>query len=423
MKIAVIGGGSTYSPELMFGLADRAETLSLETVHLMDQDAERLEVVSGFVRRMAEQLAPDLRIEAGTDPRAAVEGASFVITQIRVGGQAARLEDERLGKRHRIIGQETTGVGGLAKALRTIPVLLEYAATVERYAPDATLINFTNPVSVVTEAILTHGRKKTIGLCNIPISQRNEIAAQLGVSWRDVQIDSVGLNHLSFIRGVQVGGEEVLPRLIDDVAAVLASGHKPANIPDLDFPAALIQNLGMIPSDYLRYYFMASETVSEQQGKQRLRAEEVMGIERELLEHYDDPTQNERPAALLERGGAFYSHAALEIIEAVRGDTSARLIVDTENAGSIPELPFGACVEVPCRVDSAGAHPLPQQPLEPAIRGLIQHVKAYEELAIKAALSKSRRDLYLALLTHPLVSSASLAERIAETLAARLDWA
>ncbi len=397
MKLAIIGGGSTYTPELVHGLATRATGVT--HVALLDVDPERLRVVGGFVRRMA----PGLRIDATSDPDAALDGADFVVTQIRVGGQAARLEDERLGLRHGIIGQETTGPGGLAKALRTIPVLLDHALRIERRAPAATLINFTNPVSIVTEALLQHGRTKTIGLCNIPISQRMEIAAELGVSPRDVTIDSVGLNHLSFIRSVLVGGREVLPKLL-------------ADRPQLD------QSLGTIPSDYLRYYFFARETVAEQRERTKQRAEEVMEVERELLDYYADPSHSERPDALQKRGGAFYSRAALEIMEAVAGDTGARLIVDTVNSACVPELPEGCCIEVPCTVGAKGPRPLPQRPLEPAIRGLIQHVKAYEELAVKAALSRSRRDLYLALTTHPLMPSANLAGTIAGELAGRLGW-
>jgi 6-phospho-beta-glucosidase len=402
MKLAIIGGGSTYSPELVHGIAERS--LGVDTIALMDTSSERLGIVGGFVRRMA----PSLRIETTTDADAALEGADFVVTQIRAGGQAARLEDERLGLRHGVIGQETTGVGGLAKALRTIPVLLDYAARIERRAPHATLINFTNPVSIVTEALLNHGRRRTIGLCNIPISQRMEIAAKLGVAPAEVVIDSVGLNHLSFIRSVQVRGEEVLPELLEHGTD--------------EFPAAVLKNLGMIPSDYLQYFFTAREAIEAQRKQAKLRAEEVMIVERELLEYYADPKSSARPESLTKRGGAFYSHAALEIIEAVARDTKARLIVDTLNGGSVGELPAGACVELPCEVGRDGPRPLPQRPLEPVIRGLIQHVKAYEELAIRAALSKSRRDLFLALLAHPLMPSAHVAGAIADELGVRLGW-
>lgn len=422
MKIAVIGGGSTYSPELCHGLAERAELLGADTLSLMDVDRERLEVVGGFVERMVGRVAPRLRIERTLELDRAVEGASFVVVQIRVGGQAARLEDERLGLEHGVIGQETTGVGGLAKALRTIPALLAIARVVEARAKDALLINFTNPVSIVTRALLTGSGVRGIGLCNIPISQRMELAAQLGVPPPEVELDSVGLNHLSFVRGVKRAGRDVLPELIAEVSTLLSSGHRPANIPDLDFPAELLSSLGMIPSDYLRYYLLAPDTVAEQRRKDRLRAEEVMEVERELLAWYADPSRYERPAAAAKRGGAFYSLAALEIIEAVALDRGDRLIVDVLNGRTVPELDACACVEVPCRVDRSGAAPLAQRPLEPAIRGLIQHVACYEELAVRAAGSRSRRDLYLALIAHPLTPSAKLASTLADRLAARLGY-
>lgn len=419
MKIAVVGGGSTYSPELLHGLAQQTEALGLDTVALYDVDAERLATVGGFGRRMAERIAPGLRVETTTSLEEAVTGARFVVVQIRVGGQASRLRDERLGLEHGIIGQETTGVGGFAKALRTVPVLLDIARRTQRVAPNATLINFTNPVSIVTEALLNHCDLPTIGLCNIPLSQRMEIAAHLQVTPNQVEIDSVGLNHLSFVRGVRLNGEEVLPRLLEDVAKLLDSGHRPANIPDLDFPPELLRALEMIPSDYLRYYYLHPDTVAEQRSAERLRAEAVMEIERELLAYYAEPKNDVRPKLLEERGGAFYSHAAVEIIRAIALDEPARLIVDVMNYDTIPALPPTACVEVPCTVDARGARPLPQAPLPPEIRGLVQHVKAYEELTVRAALSGRFEDVYLAALNHPLTPSATVAKSVAEVLSPR----
>ncbi len=419
MKIAIVGGGSTYTPELLYGLADRAKALGLTEVALFDVDAERLSVVGGFAQRMVARIAPELMVSLRPNRSEAIAGSKFVVAQIRVGGQAARKQDELMGRRFGVIGQETTGVGGLAKAIRTIPELLAVARTIEREAPAATLINFTNPVSIVTEALLEHGRVKTIGLCNIPISQRRELAAHLGVAPSRLSIDSVGLNHLSFIRSVEVDGREVLPSMIAELTAGLLKGARPANIPDLDFPPQLLSRLGMIPSDYLRYFLLSDETVREQSSKIGTRADEVMNIEAELLAYYRDRSQWEKPASLSKRGGAHYSHAALEIIEAMSVGPAARLTVDVQNGSTVFELPPAACVEVPCLVSPAGARPLPQRPLEPVIRGLIQHVKAYEEMAVKAALSRDIRDLYLAVIAHPLTRSASDAWKIAEEIAER----
>lgn len=419
MKIAVVGGGSTYAPELLHGLAEGAEALALDAVTLYDIDEPRLAVVGDFCRRMVARQTERTQVTTTNTLEAAVDGADFVVVQIRVGGQAARLEDERLGLDHGVIGQETTGVGGFSKALRTVPVLLDIARRTQRVAPNATLINFTNPVSIVTEALLQHADITTIGLCNIPLSQRMEIAAHLGVSPAEVEIDSVGLNHLSFVRGVRVNGEERLGDLLEDVAKLLDSGHKPANLPDLDFPPELLRALGMIPSDYLRYYYLHPDTVAEQRAAEQLRAQQVMAIEDELLAYYADPQNDERPELLSQRGGAFYSHAALEIIRAITLDEPARLIVDTQNGDTVRELPAGACVEVPCTVRANGATPLPQAPLPAEIRGLIQHVKAYEELTVRAALSGAWQDVYLAALNHPLTPSAQVAKSVADRISPR----
>lgn len=419
VKICIVGGGSTYTPELVDGLLTRQAELGLRTVVLHDVDAARLSVVGGFVRRMVQARGARLEVVDAPSLREAVRGALFVVAQLRVGGQAARAEDERLGRRYGVIGQETTGVGGLAKALRTVPALCALADELSRTAPAATLINFTNPVSIVTEALLRHGRVRPIGLCNIPIGQRRELAAHLGVAPSEVTIDSVGLNHLSFVRSVEVRGRDVLPELIEAVSTGLDHGHRPANIPDLDFPPSLLRALGVIPSDYLRYFFLAKETVAEQAAKPHTRAEEVMAVERELLATYADPSVTEKPASLAKRGGAFYSHAALEIIEAMALDRPARLVVDVANGSTVAELPTGACVEVPCWVSAAGARPLPQRPLPPALRGLVQHVKAYEELAVKAALERDKKALYLAVVTHPLTRSAVDAVEIADDIARR----
>ncbi|MBI4817127.1 MAG: 6-phospho-beta-glucosidase [Deltaproteobacteria bacterium] len=414
MKISVIGGGSTYTPELAEGVAARARDLGIQELQLHDVDDRRLEVVAGFVERMTR--GSGLHITRTRRLEDCLVDARFVIVQIRVGGQAARLRDERLGRELGVIGQETTGVGGLANALRTVPVVLDLARRIEALNPTATLIDFTNPVSIVTEALLRHSSVATIGLCNIPISQRRELALHLGLAETEVDIDSVGLNHLSFIRGIRVRGEEILPRVIDELSGTLAQGTRPANIPDLDFPPELLRSLRMIPSDYLRYFFLSTETIAEQRAKNRLRAEEVEEIEAELLREYERPDSHQKPLALGKRGGAHYSHAALEILEAIVKDSGRTLTVDIRNGGCVRELPAECSIEVPARVRVSGATPVPQRPLEPEIRGLIQHVKAYEELAVRAAISRERRDVYLAALAHPLVPSATLAGRLTDRL-------
>jgi 6-phospho-beta-glucosidase len=417
VKIAVVGGGSTYSPELCEGLGRRAAALGLEEIALFDTQSERLAIVGGFVGRMLAAQGSAVALRACPALEEAVDGAAFVVVQIRVGGQEARLRDETLPARYGLLGQETTGVGGFCKALRTVPELLRIASVVERRAPEALLVDFTNPVSIVTQALLGHSGVRAVGLCNIPIGLRIDLARLLGVEVRAVRLDSVGLNHLSFVRRVIVDGEDVLPRLLE---AACAREGRPANIPELGYPAELVRALGMIPSDYVRYFFLHREALEAQRTAAEPRAAEVMHIERELLAHYADPATSTKPEALARRGGAYYSHAAIEIIEAVAGDSGAELVVDVRNGGAVRELPSDAVVEVPCRVDARGALPLPQAPLEPEIRGLIQHVKAYEELAVRAAVTRERRAALLALATHPLVPSVQIAADIVAEIAGEM---
>jgi 6-phospho-beta-glucosidase len=405
MKIAVIGGGSTYTPELIEGLIEHNPDLGISDVALMDVDAERLTVVGGFCRRMVAHAGAGFKVITTTDRSAALDGASFVLTQIRVGGQKGRHKDIQLGLRHGLVGQETTGVGGFAKALRTVPVILDICREMQARCPQAWLINFTNPSGLVTEAILKHGRERAMGLCNNPINLKIDVAGYLGVEPGQVELDYIGLNHLSWVRRILVDGKDVLPGVL---GAVTGAG-RPANIPEeLDYPQGFIKSLCMIPSSYLRYYYLTRQAVAELQQKTRSRAEEVMEVEKELMAIYRDPDAKEKPDALSKRGGANYSRAAFELIRAVHLDLKERHVVNVRNRGTIACLPPDCAVEVSCRVDASGAHPLPLDPPGPEIRGLMQHVKAYEELAVRAAVSRSRRAAILALCAHPLVADAEL---------------
>jgi 6-phospho-beta-glucosidase len=407
VKVAVIGGGSTYTPELIEGLIAQSEDLGLSEVALMDIEPERLGVVGDFCRRMVAHARAGFQITAATELGPALDGAAFVLTQIRVGGQPGRHKDIQLGLRHSLVGQETTGVGGFAKALRTVPVILEICQEMERRCPQAWLINFTNPSGLVTEAILKHGRERAIGLCNNPINLKIDVAKYLGVKPEQVELDYVGLNHLSWVRCIRVDGKDVLPRALE---AITGAG-RPANIPEeLDYPAEFIKSLGMIPSSYLRYYYLTRRAVAELQAKKKSRAEEVMEVEEELMAVYRDPGTREKPAALSKRGGANYSRAAFELIRAIHLDLLEIHVVNVRNRDTIACLPPDCAVEVACRVGAFGAHPLPLHPPGPEIRGLMQHVKAYEELAVQAAVTRSRRTAILALCAHPLVADVELAE-------------
>jgi 6-phospho-beta-glucosidase len=394
LKVTVVGGGSTYTPELVEGLAVRASRLEVDELVLLDIDPERLGIVAGLAGRMLARRGWPGRLVASTDRDAALEGADVVIVQLRVGGQAARLLDETIPQRFGCVGQETTGPGGFAKALRTVPVVLDIAAEVaRRAAPDAWIVDFTNPVGIVTRALLDEGHR-AVGLCNVAIGFQRQLAARFGVAPERVELEHVGLNHLSWLRAVRIDGVDRLPGLLADDGEALGD--------QVELPAALLRDLGAIPSYYLRYYYATAEVVAEDRAAPT-RAEEVAGIERQLLELYQDPTLAEKPALLEQRGGAFYSEAAAQLIASLHDGAGDVQVVDVRNRGALPDLPDEAVVEVPCRVDRDGAHPLPQAPLAPEMRGLVQHAIAYEELAVRAAVSGDRTVAFRALLANPLV--------------------
>ena len=394
LKIAVVGGGSTYTPELVQGFADREDRLPTDELVLLDPDAERLEVVGGLARRLLVRAGYGGGLALTSRLEEALDGADFVIVQLRVGGQAQRLLDETLPLEFGCIGQETTGPGGFAKALRTVPVVLEVAErTARRAAPGAWLVDFTNPVGIVTQALLDEGHR-AIGLCNVAIGFQRRLAAQLGVEPERVELEHVGLNHLSWLRAVRVDGADRLPELLEEHAGALAA--------EVELPVELLRLLGVIPSSYLRYYYLTGEVL----GRQRrgpTRAEQVAEIERELLRLYRDPGLDRKPPLLERRGGAFYSEAAAQLVASLHAGTGDVQVVDVRNDGAIPGLPADAVVEVPARIDADGARPLPQRPLPPELLGLVQQAKAYERLAVAAARSGDRALAMKALLTNPLV--------------------
>jgi len=337
----------------------------------------------------------------------AVDGADFVVVQLRVGGQAMRLVDETLPLDFGCVGQETTGPGGFAKALRTVPVVLELAAETERRgAPGAWFVDFTNPVGIVTQALLDRGHR-AVGLCNSAIGFQRRFAALLGVAPDRVELEHVGLNHLTWERAVRVDGTDRLPALLD--------GHGEALAADLGLPLALLRDLGVVPSTYLRYYYATAEVLDEQRRRPS-RAEQVAEIERGLLELYRDPALDTKPELLERRGGAFYSEAAAALIASLHAGTGDVQVVDTRNDGALPDLPDDAVVEVPARVDASGAHPLPQAPLAPELLGLVQQAKAYERLAVEAAVTGDRAVARKALLANPLVGDYRVAAPLLEAL-------
>ncbi|MCY0943663.1 6-phospho-beta-glucosidase [Streptomyces antarcticus] len=412
MKLAVVGGGSTYTPELIDGFARLRDTLPVSELVLIDPAAERLELVGGLARRIFARQGHPGRITTTSDLDAGVEGADAVLIQLRVGGQAARLQDETWPLECGCVGQETTGAGGLAKALRTVPVVLDIAERVRRASPDAWIIDFTNPVGIVTRALLRAGHK-AVGLCNVAIGFQRKFAALLDLAPADIHLDHVGLNHLTWELGVRRGGpdgEDLLPRLL--------AGHADAIAGDLHLPRAVLDRLGVVPSYYLRYFYAHDEVVREL-GSKPSRAAEVAAMERELLALYGDPALDEKPALLAKRGGAFYSEAAVDLAASLLGDGGPAVqVVNTRNNGTLPFLPDDAVVEVQARVDGSGPVPLAAPRLDPLYAGLVAHVTAYEDLALDAAVRGGRERVFKALLAHPLVGQFDRAEALTDRLLA-----
>ncbi|MBZ6134087.1 6-phospho-beta-glucosidase [Streptomyces olivaceus] len=421
MKLTVVGGGSTYTPELIDGFARLRDTLPVRELVLVDPAADRLDLVGGLARRIFARQGHDGRIVTTSDLDAAVDGADAVLLQLRVGGQAARQQDETWPLECGCVGQETTGAGGLAKALRTVPVVLDIAERVRQANPDAWIIDFTNPVGIVTRALLRAGHR-AVGLCNVAIGLQRKFAGLLGVAPADVHLDHVGLNHLTWETAVRLGGPEgadVLPRLLAE--------HGDAVAADLRLPRPLLDRLGAVPSYYLRYYYAHDEVVGELRTKPS-RAAEVAEMERQLLRMYADPALDEKPALLAERGGAYYSEAAVDLAAALLGGAgSPYQVVNTSNRGTLPFLPDDAVIEVPAAVGGKGAAPLPVADVDPLYAGLMANVTAYEDLALDAALRGGRDRVFRALLAHPLVGQYGYAEQLTDLLVAHnrehLAWA
>ncbi|MEW9550970.1 6-phospho-beta-glucosidase [Nonomuraea sp. NPDC050783] len=402
MRLAVVGGGSTYTPELVDGLARLRDELPVSEIVLIDPDASRLELVAGMARRMLAHAGHPARVLATSSAAEGVAGAAVVLLQLRVGGQAARERDETVPPRCGCVGQETTGAGGLAKALRTVPVVLSIAETVREHAPGAWIVSFTNPVGIVTRALLDAGHR-AIGLCNVAIGFQRRFAALLGVEPSRVSLGHVGLNHLSWERAVYLDGRDVLPALL--------AGHGAEIAAEVGLRPGLLARLGAVPSYYLRYFYAHDAVVREQRDRPS-RASEVAALEARLLELYADPAVVTKPALLARRGGAFYSEAAVALIASLLGDRGDTQVVNVRNGGTLPFLPDEAVIETPAAVGAAGAAPLPVPPVEPLYAGLIAHVSAYETLALEAALRGGADRVRDALLAHPLVGQDETAEEL-----------
>ncbi|WP_406641185.1 6-phospho-beta-glucosidase [Amycolatopsis sp. WGS_07] len=419
MKLAVVGGGSTYTPELIDGIAGRRASLDVDEIVLIDPDAYRGEAVGGFSQRLLDHAGHPARVRTTANLEEGVDGASAVLIQLRVGGQRARASDETFPHLCGCVGQETTGAGGLAKALRTVPVVLDIAERVRKVAGDDTwIVNFTNPVGIVTRALLQEGHR-AVGLCNVAINLQRKFAKLLGASTGDVKLVHTGLNHLSWERGVLVDGVDRLPELLAQHAEFLGE--------EVSVPVEWMQRMRAVPSYYLKYYYSHDAQVAKQQTE-RPRAEVVSDVEEELLKIYLDPEQVTKPESLEKRGGAYYSEAAVQLVHALTsGGAAEEHVVNVRNNGTFDFLPDDAVIEVSSTVDSAGATPIPQTPVDPRFAGLIAGVTAYEHLALDAAVKGGRDRVADALLAHPLVGQYTKADKLADELVARnqdfLPWA
>ncbi len=418
MKFAVVGGGSTYTPELIDGFARLAGSLNISELVLIDPAADRLGIVGEFARRIFAHYGHPGSITWTTDLDDGLRDAGVVLIQLRVGGQAARISDETFPLSLGCLGQETTGAGGLAKALRTVPVVLDVAERARRLAaPDAWIVDFTNPVGIVTRALLDAGHR-AVGLCNVAIGFQRRFAGMFGVQPHEVVLDHIGLNHLTWERAAYVDGADRLGPALADRYQEIAD--------EVGTSPEVIKTLGCVPSYYLHYYYDHDAVVRGLIGA-KTRGETVAEIEAALLDMYRDPATDTKPDLLGQRGGAFYSEAAIGLVTSLLNDDGGLHSVNVRNNGTLRFLPDDAVIEATCRVDAAGAAAITTKPLGPSQAGLVAHVSAYEELALDAALRGGRDRVYRALLAHPLVGQHDIADPLTDKLiaagAAHLAWA
>lgn len=421
LKLVVVGGGSSYTPEIIEGIIRRHDTFPVTEIVLVDIEAgkEKLEIVGNLASRMIEKTGKPIKLSWTLNQKEALVNADFVSTQIRVGGLDARAKDERIPLSHGLIGQETNGAGGAFKAFRTIPVLMELAENVHNICPNAWIINFTNPAGIVTEALLKHSpHKKIIGVCNIPYNMRHSTAEILQAAPDDVTIEFVGMNHFVFGRKVWVKGID----LTEDVLEKLCGSdfdYSPANIVNLGWSKDFIQSLRMLPNPYHQYYFQTRDVLKkdikayEEHGT---RAEIVQSLEESLFQLYKNPDLRDKPKELEKRGGAFYSDVACSLMDSIYNNRGDIQTVNTMNNGAIPELPNDSVIEVNCVITKQGPQPIAVGELPASIKGLIQQMKGFEQLVIRAAISGNYQDAYTALLMNPLISDEKLAKVVLDEL-------
>ncbi|GLX71418.1 6-phospho-beta-glucosidase [Paenibacillus glycanilyticus] len=412
LKVAVIGGGSSYTPELVEGLIKRYEEMPIRELWLVDieEGRHKLEIVGKLAERMVERANLPIDVHLTLDRREAIAGADFVTTQMRVGLLEARRRDEHIPIKHGVIGQETTGPGGMFKALRTVPVILDICRDIEELAPNAWMLNFTNPAGIVTEAVLKHSKVKTVGLCNSPINFQKYLASQYGVTEREALPEFVGINHLHWITAAYVNGEDKLQEMIGG-----GKDYSASNVTAFDWDPEFLRSLGALPTYYLRYFYMTDTMYAEMKQsmeKDGTRADVVSRVEEELFELYKDVNLKEKPKQLEKRGGAFYSEAAVNLMHSLYTNRQDIQTLNVRNGGIIDFLPEDASIEVNCVVTAQGPIPLPLKRVPEHIKGLLHAVKTYESLTIEAAVTGDRGVALQAMVHHPLVPSVSVAQTL-----------
>jgi 6-phospho-beta-glucosidase len=405
IKITVIGGASSYTPELFENLHAFRDSIPVDLVTLMDPNAEKVGAIGSVCQRLIEHRDLPTRLHITHRYDEALEGSDFVFMQIRVGGLAGRVRDESVPMELGMVGNETVGAGGFASAMRTIIPALAIAREIEQRAPNAWLMNLSNPAGIVTEAILKHSSVRVLGFCNIPINTTYALAAAVGVDPTTAQLDSFGLNHLSWTRGFYANGKELLQPLFDATIDPGGPLYQHGLIESM-MPLDLIQTIRMIPGWYVRYYYFPEITLEQDRREDQVRGEEDMAAEEALRGIYGSEGYSEEAQHILKsKGGAQYYLPVLQVIRSMIGDRGEVVTANVRNGDTLPDLPPEVCIEVPTRFYRDRAEPLPIGPMPESVRGLVQTVKAYEELTIDAALTGSEGTAIAALMANPLVGS------------------
>lgn len=415
LKIAVIGAGSTYTPELVEGFITRKDSLDIDSFYFMDIDKTKLEVVGGLAKRMLEAKGLTASVILTQSLEEAIEGADYVLAQVRVGGLDARIKDEKIPLKYNLLGQETTGAGGFMKALRTIPVIMDVAKKMELLAPKAWLINFSNPSGIIAEAVLNHTGINMMGLCNVPINMVKAVREALPTETKSFDYDYIGFNHLSWITAVYADGRDILQEQLNSKFEF--SNLK--NIPEVEYEEELLKATAAIPSSYLSYYYLRDEQLKHCLEAKKSRGEECKEIEAALLQIYKDSNLSDKPELLSQRGGSMYSTAAVSLVDAIENDKNELHVVNVKNQGALEFLDDNDVVEVKCLINKNGATPVTIREFDNQyIQGLMKAVKAFEKLTVKAGLQGSYDAGLAALMVHPLIGDYRKAKGVLDEMLA-----